>query len=750
MENFLGLTWVIKRLGLSTVLVLSLLALTFTGFVIGLTESVHGLEVVLLLSVAGLAILGGWFIGRWVQRPWLVAALALVIGSFVTLLLVGQLGPQLLTALGQLTLYSLSLLQMPLHSPDVGPATTAVVELLSQTNVLFLRLRDWLSAVALNQPTYDPVAASLSWVFIVWMVTVTAAVGVYQHRPLPGLLPALGLLIFLVAYVGTNAMHLITPLAGLLLLLATSSQRARESRWLRSRIDFAEAIRLDLAVVTFVVSGALVITAAYVPGLSIKTITDWIHDLTTQSNAAGSAAPESLGVSAGANGNSAFDPLRVGGLPQQRLIGSGPELSKEVVMLITPDDPNLNYYWRSAVYNQYTGRGWLTTTTEVIDYRANTRIRTSPLPGQQLARFRVQEVESLGNILYHPGSLITTEADFSIAWRSGSDFFSASVLGSYRAESYVAQPTVSQLQSSISRYPNEILSRYLALPNTLPQRVVALARTLTATERTPYDRAHAIETYLRQYPYTLDLPAPPLNVDVADYFLFDLKRGYCDYYATAMVVLARAAGLPARFVTGYARGTFEPETNRYIVTAAEAHSWVEVYFDEYGWVEFEPTGGRPPIDRVAQSIATPEPTPTEITDRPVLPGLSPVALPILFVLIVLAVAALPVGLSLDRFRLGRLTPQQTVDILFGRLLNRADRLGVVRIQGDTPYEFAQAVRECLTQRKAQAPTREAVDQLVQLYVQACYSPRPLTRTEQRQAIRLWASLNWQLWRVKPI
>jgi transglutaminase-like putative cysteine protease len=81
--------------------------------------------------------------------------------------------------------------------------------------------------------------------------------------------------------------------------------------------------------------------------------------------------------------------------------------------------------------------------------------------------------------------------------------------------------------------------------------VLALARDLTATEPTPFDRARAIEAYLRTYPYTLDLPSPKLDRDVVDYFLFDLRQGYCDYYATSMVVLARAAGLPARLAVGY-------------------------------------------------------------------------------------------------------------------------------------------------------------------------------------------------------
>lgn len=132
---------------------------------------------------------------------------------------------------------------------------------------------------------------------------------------------------------------------------------------------------------------------------------------------------------------------------------------------------------------------------------------------------------------------------------------------------------MAQLRSSGDDYPTWILDRYLALPNDIPSRVLGLARDLTATQPTQYDRALAIETHLRSYAYTLDISTPPPGKDVVDYFLFDLKRGYCDYYATSMVVLARAAGIPARLVVGYATGSYDDQNHRYVVTAADAHSW---------------------------------------------------------------------------------------------------------------------------------------------------------------------------------
>jgi len=155
--------------------------------------------------------------------------------------------------------------------------------------------------------------------------------------------------------------------------------------------------------------------------------------------------------------------------------------------------------------------------------------------------------------------------------------------------------STNQLRTSSQTYPQEIRNRYLSLPKTIPQRVLDLAHKLTSNISNPYDQAKAIETYLRTYPYSLDVTPPPPNRDVADYFLFDLKRGYCDYYATSMVVMARAAGLPARLVVGYSSGIYNPIKAEYIVREANAHSWVEIYFADVGWVEFEPTASQPPI-----------------------------------------------------------------------------------------------------------------------------------------------------------
>ncbi len=133
---------------------------------------------------------------------------------------------------------------------------------------------------------------------------------------------------------------------------------------------------------------------------------------------------------------------------------------------------------------------------------------------------------------------------------------------------------------------------YLQLPESLPDRVAATAQEITQGYTTPYQKALAIERWLSEnFTYTLTPGAPPEDRDFVDYFL-ETRKGYCVYYASAMTVLARCAGLPARYVTGFALKQ-DPEVNSslsYVATNATAHAWTEVYFQGIGWVPFDGTG----------------------------------------------------------------------------------------------------------------------------------------------------------------
>ncbi|HUG21594.1 transglutaminase domain-containing protein, partial [Piscinibacter sp.] len=137
---------------------------------------------------------------------------------------------------------------------------------------------------------------------------------------------------------------------------------------------------------------------------------------------------------------------------------------------------------------------------------------------------------------------------------------------------------------------------FVQLPDSLPQRVADLAATIIAEAGAdnPYDAAVALETYLRTLPYDLTVPAAPPGEDTVDYFLFTLQRGYFDYHASALAVMLRSAGIPARVAVGYAIDAEDVKANgTFRIQKNDAYTWVEVFFPQYGWVVFNPTPDRP-------------------------------------------------------------------------------------------------------------------------------------------------------------
>ncbi|PRS38244.1 hypothetical protein C6Y02_12895 [Bacillus sp. NMCC4] len=152
-------------------------------------------------------------------------------------------------------------------------------------------------------------------------------------------------------------------------------------------------------------------------------------------------------------------------------------------------------------------------------------------------------------------------------------------------------PTKKQVNQEVGR-------EYLQLPSSLPERVKTLANSLTETKDNMYDKAKAIEDYLgsAKFSYeTQNVAVPGRNEDYVDQFLFDTMVGYCDNFSSSMIVMLRSIGIPARWVKGYTSGQlYETQmdgNNVYEVTNNNAHSWVEVYFPNRGWVTFEPTKG---------------------------------------------------------------------------------------------------------------------------------------------------------------
>lgn len=169
---------------------------------------------------------------------------------------------------------------------------------------------------------------------------------------------------------------------------------------------------------------------------------------------------------------------------------------------------------------------------------------------------------------------------------------------SYQVLSAVSTADKTSLRNAGSEYPQWMLDDYLQLPDTITPETIELAQQLTAAHDNAFDKAIAVRDYLRsEITYNDQIQAPPDDVEPVHYTLFESKEAYCTYYASAMVLMLRSQGIPARIVNGYAQGEWVEDSSLYRVRASNAHTWVEVYFPGYGWIQFEPTASLPATER---------------------------------------------------------------------------------------------------------------------------------------------------------
>jgi transglutaminase-like putative cysteine protease len=750
----------VRRVGVPTILIFTLVLFALITVAWGLVGIVRGLDLDLVLTTTVLGLVTTWFVARSALGGIRASLILGILGISTVFVRVGSLGGKILTLIrAVISFYA----QLQRGLLAVQPVVLAWNELSAGVSVLTVRINDWLRAVAAGAPNFDPVATALVWSAMIWFCAAWAGWFVRRRaQPVPALLPALGLLVIPFAYSGAEPILFAVLVLFLFFLMVVVAQVARERDWQRSGIDFSDEIRFDLALVSVPMIVLLASIAAIVPSVSIQDIAHWTAEIGRTENSTASALPNSLGLAAKPRPATAFDSIFAAGLPRSHLIGTGPELTRRPVMTIKTNDPKFTssaaarrYYWRASTYDVYTGQGWMTSGAGITNYRAGTWVRQEALPNHRLVQQEVHIVGKSDGLLYAAGEVLSADPDYAIAWRGGDDAFSASMNATgYRVQSWVATADGAQLKNAGGVYPQAIRERYLALPDTIPTRVLDLARSLTATEPTPYDRARAIEKYLRAYPYTLDLPEPPANVDVADYFLFDLRRGYCDYYATAFVVLARAAGLPARLVVGYATGRYAPAQGTYEVTEADAHSWPQVYFPEYGWIDFEPTGGRAELahageanlSEVDQASGSPESLASATRFSGNIGWLLAPIIPSLLIVGTLA------DFFIDNWRLQHLSPKRAVSVLYQRLYQFRTRLNSHARSGDTPYQVAamlgrelEALSEDAAWHRFMPRAIQDVRTLTELYVRAAYSAHAPDSTQRATAIQIWSRLRWRLW-----
>jgi transglutaminase-like putative cysteine protease len=265
--------------------------------------------------------------------------------------------------------------------------------------------------------------------------------------------------------------------------------------------------------------------------------------------------------------------------------------------------PLNNLKWRGGTLRYFDGARWSNPPSlpRLLDNAqghyvvGRLRSRTRPAVGSFL-RYRVLRAAMDCDTVFLPGTPQILEGEF---WRlEMSEADAISVPGSrwrplrYEGWSFVGPSRPAEPSDLEGPFQTRIRSRYLQLPQ-LDPRIPALARHVTENESSPYSRAAALERYLRMhFSYTLELPPEPPADPLAN-FLFERKKGHCEYFASAMAVMLRTLGIPSRIADGFQSGPYNPISGYYTVRASEAHAWVEAYFAGLGWVTFDPTPAEP-------------------------------------------------------------------------------------------------------------------------------------------------------------
>ena len=291
---------------------------------------------------------------------------------------------------------------------------------------------------------------------------------------------------------------------------------------------------------------------------------------------------------------------------------AGVEPADILVMQITTEGRPQNggrLYWFARAYNIYESGSWKISTADTIEFdpiegdlplppynsRQTIQVEISPkvpsmhglyIPSQPLWASRSGEVD----VHRIPNGTVDV-IRMTTYWvvREGE---------SYSARSSIAVPTTNELREASTEYPGWVTDNYLQVPESITERTRQLALQITEGIDNPFDKATAITHWLRtNIDYERVTQPPPQDVEQIDWFLFDYQVGFCNWYASAEVLLLRTLGVPARMAVGYARGNFHAFEGYYEVRGDDAHAWPEIFFPGYGWVEFEPTGNQSVLNR---------------------------------------------------------------------------------------------------------------------------------------------------------
>lgn len=626
------------------------------------------------------------------------------------------------------------------------------------------RLTTWWRTALGEESSFDSLIFVLTLAILFWLLGYLCAWFTFRAHKIWRVIIPSGVTMLANLYYGPSLLitYLIGYLLCALLLIVRSNVFAQEEEWQKARVGYQPDIGFDFLRYGAVLSVIIVLLAWLIPTAAaspqVSFLLDHFEEPWQELQDHWRRLFASLNYRGQAGANSFSKTMTL----------SGPvSLGTTPIMDVRAER---GYYWRAVVYDKYTGSGWVNTDEETLALSANS---SPPLPQFELRREVTQTVKTFQggtNLLFAASQPVRTSLpariELSYVPSSGQDpylpaanisiMYSRSRLRKnqvYTVVSSVSRADVESLRSAGSDYPDWVTARYLQLPPTLPDRVRALAEDITKDYDNPFDKVTALESYLRTIPYNELIDAPSPGQDGVDYFLFDIRQGYCDYYASALAVMARAVGIPARLASGYTQGEYYSAYDVYRIRELNAHTWVEVYFPRYGWVEFEPTASQPLIAR-PEPESSEELTPSDFEssgqrrereEREVEAEVAPEAVGIplartapwsmalwggtLMVLLV-------IGGMIVVWYLWMKVPKSSspVERIYVKMARYAQLIGVGRLAHQTPYEYAAALVEALPRGQTQ------IAQITDLYVKERFSSKGTDEREIEEAREAWRAL----------
>lgn len=493
---------------------------------------------------------------------------------------------------------------------------------LFQAKVYFILIEwiTWLEAAFSNQASANNYVFIFEIAFLLWMMTYLGVWAIFRHGyTWRAVVPASIVLLINTYYAPNSILGFLVVFSLLaLVLLVRTNLAEQQRRWRERRIHFNQEIGLDFLRNGFMFSVVVIALAGLAPSFGRSFI---VRQVMAPINEAWQDTNETL--------NNMYSDLNRRTTPagsafgRKLSLGGARNVSNRNVFQVQTSQGR---YWRAVTFDMFDGREWHNTSEETEQFAETSVIPVANWALREPLTQTVTLYSSTGGVIFGAPDIYWSDVPITARYETidganplfatgtdaaeGADAENSVVEmvmahanrtlepgDSYTVLSRQTVATQRALESASTVYSDAMKQKYLQLPESFSARVAALAEGETIGAETVYGKAKAIERFLRNYEYNEEIAAPPEGVDPVEYFLFDIQEGYCDYYATSMVLMLRHLGIPARTASGYAEGTLDEESGVFIITERDAHTWVEVFFPGFGWIEFEPTAAESPLNR---------------------------------------------------------------------------------------------------------------------------------------------------------